>query len=539
MPLTQVRPGLSCVGLSVVRGTEIAQFDVEVIDVLAAEVGRSGPRILVRVGGPAVDATGLGPGFSGSPILCDDGAGTRRNIGAISEGLGAYGGQVALATPIEEILGRGPASPARARTYPRVARVARPFAEPLTVSGLSTHTRRLLARAVHDRGGALLAAPAGPLGGYPPQELVPGAAVGVALATGDLALGAVGTVAYRDGSSVWAFGHALDAAGRRSLFLQDSYVFDVIGNPLGLPEIGAGTYKLASMRGNVQGALTSDTFAAVAGTLGSEPRSIPLRTIARERGGGIVTLDSRLADERALGYGAGLALIAPLSASQALDRLLGTYEPVTLTMCARFRVSGRRQPIGFCNPYFDALNALDDLLAAASLVDSYDLSPLDVERARVSLRARRGVVSDVIVGASAPRRVRPGQQIRVRVALQRRRGARRTISLHLRVPRSLRPGARPLVLTGNSGGRVLDAELVLGLSEVLAGRPSSASEAAVRGSAAPSSIRELAGQVAALRRPLGIAAGFRRRGGRVVYRSNEVAFEGRARLTLRILPRLP
>jgi hypothetical protein len=517
MPLAQVRPGMSCVGLSVVRGTEIAQFDVEVIDVLAAEVGRSGPRILIRASGPAVDATGIGLGFSGSPILCDDGAGTRRNIGAISEGLGDYGGQVALATPIEEILGRGPANTARARRYPRISRVARPLAEPLTVSGLSTRTRRLLARAVRDRGGALLAAPAGPLGGYPPQELVPGAAVGAALATGDVALGAVGTVAYRDGTSVWAFGHALDAVGRRSLFLQDSYVFSVIGNPLGLPEIGAGTYKLASMGGNVRGALTSDTFAAVAGTLGPEPAAIPLRTTARERGGGVVTLDSRLADERALGYGAGLGLIAPLSASQALDRLLGTFEPVTLTMCARFQVRGRRRPIAFCNLYFDALSALDDLLAAAFLVDSYDLSPLNLERVRVSLVARRGVASDVIVGASAPRRVRRGQRIRVQVALQRRRGARRTIAFPLKVPRSLRPGARTLVLTGNGGVRVLGAD---------------------RGSAAPRSLRELAARVAALRRPLGIEAGFRRRGGRVVYRSDEVAFEGRARLTLRVLPRI-
>jgi hypothetical protein len=63
LPLAELRPGMSCTGLSVIRGTAISSFDVEIIDVIAAEPGLSGPRILVRVSGPAVDATGVGPGF--------------------------------------------------------------------------------------------------------------------------------------------------------------------------------------------------------------------------------------------------------------------------------------------------------------------------------------------------------------------------------------------------------------------------------------------------------------------------------------------
>jgi hypothetical protein len=91
-----------------------------------------------------------------------------------------------------------------------------------------------------------------------------------------------------------------------------------------------------------------------------------------------------------------------------------------------------------------------------------------------------------------------------------------------------------LVLVGNSLDQVLEDELVLGLSEVLAGGPLPG--AAVQGSSAPRSVGELARQVSGLRRPLGIEARYRRRGGRVVYRSGEVAFEGRARLNLRVLP---
>ena len=44
-----------------------------VLDVAAGEATSGGGRILFEVSGPAVDATGLGPGFSGSPIYCPDG----------------------------------------------------------------------------------------------------------------------------------------------------------------------------------------------------------------------------------------------------------------------------------------------------------------------------------------------------------------------------------------------------------------------------------------------------------------------------------
>ena len=83
MPLWQVRAGMQCTGYSVIQGTEISSFDVRVLDVAAGEATSGGGRILFEVSGPAVDATGLGPGFSGSPIYCPDDAGTARVIGAI------------------------------------------------------------------------------------------------------------------------------------------------------------------------------------------------------------------------------------------------------------------------------------------------------------------------------------------------------------------------------------------------------------------------------------------------------------------------
>ncbi len=539
MPLSEVRSGMRCTGLTVIRGTEISTFDVEVIDVIADDPATGGPRILIRVSGPAVDATGLGPGFSGSPILCDG-----RNAGAVSEGIGAYGNHVALATPIEEVLTARPApAPASARRAPRLARAARPLLGPLTIGGLSSRTRQLVARAARRAGRVVLAAPPGPIGGFPAVEMRPGAAVSAAISTGDISLSAVGTVAYRDGDQIFAFAHALDGIGRRGLFLQDSYVFGVIGNPIGVPELGAITYKLASSGGHALGSFTNDALSGVGGRLGAEPPSIPLRVTARERGGGSVTLDSRLADEREYGFGAGLSFVAPIAASTALDRVLRSFEPTTLRMCMRFRVRELRRPMGFCNPYFDVFEAVLDIGRASGLVDGFDFAPLGVRRAAVSLAARRGVVDEVLVAADPLGRARPGARVPVRVTLQRRGGGRRTSTVRVPVPGDLRPGRRTLVLSGNgfpeeTGFVVELIEGELGGSGGL-GRARSRAARAGRAPArsaqsAPRAVRRLARRIAALRRPLGIEARFGRRDREVVLRSDDVRFDGRVKVRLRV-----
>src|SRR5690349_24963443 len=79
MPLSQVHSGMHCTGYSVIRGTTISSFDVDVVDVIDGVPGEDGARIIVTASGPAVDATGIGPGFSGSPIYCRDSHGVQRN----------------------------------------------------------------------------------------------------------------------------------------------------------------------------------------------------------------------------------------------------------------------------------------------------------------------------------------------------------------------------------------------------------------------------------------------------------------------------
>lgn len=527
MKLSDVRAGMRCSALSVIRGTSVSEFQVEVVDVLRGDPATLGPRILVRVSGAAVDGTGIGPGFSGSPVYCPDGAGAAPVIGAISEGLGQYGNFVALATPIEEVLGVQPPAPLQARAASPLLRSARPLGTPLTVSGVSAPVRQAMLTAAHRTGTPLLAAPAGPAATYPAYSLDPGTTVAVGLSSGDIALAAIGTVTYRDGDRLWAFGHPLDGAGRRSLPLLDAYVFSIIANPLGTFE--ATTYKLASA-GRTVGALTADGNGAIAGRIGAPPLTIPLTVRARDEASGRTrTLRVDVADERRLDLGSGLDLVGTMAASDAMATVLRSTPPrVTTSMCLRIVVRQRPRKLGLCGRYFGPYGPLDDLSSAFGLIDGYKFGRLDVERISIGMKVRAGVREAFLLNARAPRRVRPGQRIRIRLLLQRSRAGRQQLSFAYRVPRSLRPGRRVLTIRGASPGSADPLEEVF---ELIFGGGGGG------GPRPPRSVPELGARIALMAQPNGVRASFaRQHKGPIVHRSDTLLIRGKVQLPIVVKP---
>jgi hypothetical protein len=524
MKLADVKPGMRCSALSVIRGTVPSEFQIEVIDVLRGEAETIGSWILFRASGAAVDATGIGPGFSGSPIYCPGPGGARQVAGAISEGIGQYGNKVALATPIEQVLGT-PARAPQARTASALLRSAKPLASPLTVSGLSTTVGRTLSRAARRSNRPLLAAPAAPALPYAPYDPAPGTSVAAGLSSGDVALAAIGTVTYRDGDRLWAFGHPLDAAGRRSLPLLDAYVFSVIDNPLGLEEMS--TYKLATA-GRPIGTLTYDGIGAIAGRVGPAPSTIPLTVAARnEATGRTRTLRVRVADERSLDLGSGLDEIGSIAAGEAMATVLDSAPPRFATsMCLRVKVAQRSKPLRFCQRYHDGYAPLDDLSAAFGTIDGYELGPLGIRSVSVRMRLRPTVREAFIVAGHAPTRVRRGQRIRVRLQLQRSRSTeRRKVSFAYRVPRDAKRGVQILTVRGQGGGGDGLAALEEFFVELLVGGGG--------GGGQVKSVRQLAARVAALGRPDGVRATIAAKGkGPVVYTDKRLLIRGKTQIPL-------
>jgi hypothetical protein len=539
MALGDVTRGARCTAASVLEGTAIASFDVTVLDVIAGSVTGEGPRILVRVSGPGVEATGIGPGFSGSPIFCPDAQGVPRVVGAISEGAGDATNHLALATPIQAILDE-PLSPSD-RARPRAVPVARHRSlEAVSLAGAAPWLARVAAAGASRVGRTLLSAPPRSPASFAPVDLQPGSAVAVGWAGGDLALSAIGTVAYRDGDTLWAFGHALDGAGRRALLLQDAYVYGVVDNP----GFAGASFKLAAP-GHVVGTLGNDAANAVVGRLGGGPPTFPFDVVARDADRGATTrLHLDVADESAVGDPSGsspLRLVGALAAAQATAAGLdGAPARQTATMCLQLSVRHVPRPLGFCNRYVDAQSAADGLgLGVADLVaedvdqalayaDDNTFAALPVSGVRVSVTQQRGLRQALLLGASAPARVRAGQRIAVRLALRQFRGRRVTETFGLRVPRGLRPGTHLLELRGtpaDTGGDL--AGLFADIFADDGDRPAAAS------------LAELAGLIRAIHRFDGISARWHgdgaRRVARPVFVSAAQRISGTASVALRVV----
>jgi len=525
MRLSEVRAGMRCTALSVVRGVQISSFDVEVLDVVSGDPYAAGPRILVRVSGPAVTPSGVGEGFSGSPIYCPDGRGGTKNAGAISETLGDYGNDVVLATPIEQILGQGPDAPRSARRDAALLARARPLATPLTISGLSAPMRARVSRAAERVGRSVLTAPSGPARGYPVQDLRPGSAVGVGLSTGDLAIGSIGTVAYRDGPAIWAFGHSQDGVGRRSLPLQDAYVFSVIDNPVGTKD--AKTYKFA-VSGHTVGTLSNDFLNGVSGRVGPVPRTIPFTASIRDQDSGVSrVIHSQIADERSLELGSSLDMVGTFALGQGSTQALGATPPrVSSSLCLRIVVRERRRPLGFCNRYANQVSPLADASTAFRLVDAFKFGRLTPLSVSARLRLRRGVPEAYILRARAPRRVKRGQRVRIGLDLQNRRAGRKRVNVFYRVPRSARPGRRVLTLRG-----AVPRSPEVGFQERLeiALTPEAPGEGL-----GPRSVEALAERIASLRKSRdGLRATISKSGrGPVVLSASKLLVRGKTRLPL-------
>ena len=264
-----------CTALSVIRGTAISSFDVEVLDVIADDPAAGGARLLVRVSGPAVDATGVGPGFSGSPILCDgryagrDLGGHRRVRQQGRAGHADRGDPAVRGRPRGASARSGAGAAARRATArPRRSRCP----------ACRSRTRRLLlarGRASADR--TVLAAPPGPARRLPAAgRSCPGRRWRPRSrpATSRSAPSARSPTATGPGLRLRALARRPRAplavpAGRLRLRRDQQ------------PDRRAGprrvTYKLTSSGGHVLGAITNDTFSAIAGRVGAGPASIPLR----------------------------------------------------------------------------------------------------------------------------------------------------------------------------------------------------------------------------------------------------------------------
>jgi len=358
MSLSAVRPGMTGYGLTVLQGTAIQRFDIKILGIL-----HGGPTdlVLFRTGGRAMqEAGGNAAGMSGSPIYIGG-----RMLGALSYGYQFPGpdADLSLATPIEAMLkvlgtpsgtrasdGAGmyqadrpivtstgrisrvlvmdsapDAAAYNAHPLPGIAAFA-PAAVSLFASGVSPEAFQILSRALR-RFNVIPRQQYAGSGSFAAPALEPGSSLGVELVRGDAEIGGIGTVTYRRGDQILAFGHPMLNAGSASMMLTTAYI-DTIVRALDEP------FKEGSI-GSLVGTISQDRSVGIAGTVGQFPRTFGVRVMVRDADTGATqTYGAQLVRRPDLAE--SLVPTTVLSLIQrAFDRVAGGTAEVRIALRAR------------------------------------------------------------------------------------------------------------------------------------------------------------------------------------------------------------
>lgn len=290
MPLTQIKEGMRGKAKTVFRGVEPEEFDVEILGVLPGAIGPKQDLIIGKISGDQVEKTSVFAGMSGSPVFIDG-----KLIGAIAYSFPFSKEPICGITPIEQMIGIFSSDlkqqkPKKTSFYlseissatldfsfselsARKSESVRPIATPLAFGGFSPKALEFFSSRLSEIGflPITLAGSSSSLSmkKYDDKTLQAGASVGMSLVRGDYSVTAFGTVTFRDGDRVYAFGHPFLNLGSTSFPMSEARVVAVI------PSI-YNSFKLAVSDAAV-GAMTEDRNTGVLGSLGQIPKMVPVK----------------------------------------------------------------------------------------------------------------------------------------------------------------------------------------------------------------------------------------------------------------------
>lgn len=471
-PESAIRIGMVGVGKTVLVGTRISEFQVRILGILR-NGGPAGDLVLFRASGAAISSVGgLAAGMSGSPIYLGG-----RLAGAFSYSLEGSDPMVGLFTPIEDMMHDLPhAAGVRAKTMaiapvdvdgrtvrritvaasaaqaPRPGArtlVAVPAATPLFVSGLGAREQEALGRFLEPMG--VIPMVGGSSADLPVSlPLDPGSAIGVALMRGDIGQYAVGTVTYRDGNRILAFGHPFTNVGPSSYLLTNASILQVVRGTARNIKVGAA--------GPVVGIISEDRPAAVAGTVGRLPRVFGVRVrVTDAESGATRQFTFQVVPDKTL-----VPTLVTLGAQGAIERALNRSGAGTAEVRMVLRGRGIDQAIVRVNQFYSASDiaaqALTEVPAAMRLVfdnDFADVVPTDMDMdVRVTSHQETAVITAADV---AERSLAAGDTIHVHVTIRPFRGDVTAKDVDLTVPATFVPG--PALLVIRAGGAAAAAPL--------------------------------------------------------------------------------
>ena len=309
-PLSELKEGMRGTARTVFHGTQPEEFSVEILGIVPGAVGPGQDMIVGRISGGSADRTSVFAGMSGSPVYIDG-----KLVGSISYSFPFSKEPICGITPIAQMIkifernqnenpkprapqtfsftelagaNYSPTLPKDAAVSSSILSVAgsgsplaavagqafQPIGTPLTFGGFSQATLNAFAPQLIANGLLPIAAAGGaaqitPMKPADDDTLRGGDSVTMHLTRGDISVAASGTVTYRDGDKIYAFGHPFLSLGISDLPMSESHVVTVV------PSVN-NSFKLAVPDALV-GTMTQDRNTGVFGRLGQTPQMVPVK----------------------------------------------------------------------------------------------------------------------------------------------------------------------------------------------------------------------------------------------------------------------
>jgi hypothetical protein len=466
-----VKEGMKGYGKTVLHGTDIVKFDVEVLGVQRnSSPGRD--TILVRLSGCKLEHTGIIAGMSGSPVYIEG-----KLLGAVAFAWPFGKEPIAGVTPFSQMVGYAGSlrtdyladvQGARpASTMPNLKLLEQDFTPPSvlnraapalagagsssSVLGMSRITMPVIVSGFQPRTLAALGEQLEPLdmipvmgGGVPADVLAeaankplePGSPLVIPMVTGDFDISGVGTVTHIEGDRVYGFGHPMMSLGKCEFPLMSGYIHVVYPRQTVSFKMGSPLKTL--------GVIDTDVSTCVAGRLGARPRLVPMEVTIKRPG-------------RATPHHYKVEIVPQkeLFASMVFNVLVGAIDtegnlPDELTMAVNttIHVKGRK-PIEINNVY-----AGDQFAGAFAPVSAYSVVPqfvnalvrnpfadVEIESIRTTTEITDGRNSADITKVRLKSDVlEPGDKLVAAVELEPYRGAPQSTEISLDLPPNFPPG---------------------------------------------------------------------------------------------------
>lgn len=513
MPLSEVKAGMRGVAYSVIKGFELSEYSVEILGV--EKGGLPGTSmIMALVEGPGIEQHGIVAGMSGSPVYIDgkvigaiaygysfaykpiagitpieamlplfrelDELQAQELAAASGPPAVSPGGSSARAASasgggrvwnwrrdLASYLGGSAAEPepATVTVRPRSPMLVRrvdspemrmiPLTTPLYATGISSGTEDDLRAWLAHRGIRLQAggssAGSNEAPSTPSPPLVGGSSLSMPLMTGDVTISGVGTVTYRRGDQILAFGHPAFQRGTTKIPMGQAFL-------LGYMESYQFSFKMAETR-EVIGAIRKDGRFGIGGIVGDEPERVPM-TVHVGGSGSLFEKTYKFSlweDAEYLPLLAGMiALPESISASSGPS--------AELTAVCEYEIEfgdGRilKKSLAASSRRGVTRAFMFDLITDLFLAEQNPYKRTDVKAIRVNVELTEGFKTDRLERLSIRYdRVRPGEALELTLNWEPYRGDSYTTQLEVPIAPGTKPGLYVLHVGDSAMARRIDEQ---------------------------------------------------------------------------------